>query len=120
MVFKKFITEKLELIEAGKAGPVGSPKEDTPSPKPQPIRDQKSGFLATDVNILENGMGLEPELPEINFQVWTQFPEENQSLCNNFNNNPVKIIWEGVSQFFFSVGGVTKNWTGGGCKDFFL
>ena len=64
-----FITEKLELIEAGKAGPVGSPKEDTPSPKPHPIREQKSGFLATDVNILENGMGLEPELPEINFQV---------------------------------------------------
>lgn len=65
--------ENLELIEAGKAGPVGSPNE-PPSPK-QPIREQKSTYLTTDVNILENGIGLEHELPEINFQssgIWDE------------------------------------------------
>lgn len=65
-----YITENLELIEAGKAGPVGSPNE-PPSPK-QPIRDQKTAYLTTDVNILENGIGLEHELPDINFQVRDQ------------------------------------------------
>lgn len=65
--------ENLELIEAGKAGPVGSPNE-PPSPK-QPIRDQKTAYLTTDVNILENGIGLEHELPDINFQssgIWDE------------------------------------------------
>lgn len=62
------ISDKLELIEAGKAGPVGSKREDVSSPK-QPIIEEKKDFLATDVDILENGMGLEQELPEINFQV---------------------------------------------------
>lgn len=58
------------MIEAGKAGPVGSPNE-PPSPK-QPIRDQKTAYLTTDVNILENGIGLEHELPDMNFQVRDQ------------------------------------------------
>ncbi|XP_061178103.1 forkhead box protein N4-like [Saccostrea echinata] len=58
--------DKLELIEAGKAGPPGSPKEDTPSPS-QPIREEKNSFLSSDVGILENGIGLEQGLPDISF-----------------------------------------------------
>ena len=66
------ITEKLELIEAGKAGPVGN---DPPSPRCSTPHSQqettKTEYLMNDINVVDGSIQMDQSLPDISLQVKT-------------------------------------------------
>jgi len=64
------ITEKLELIEAGKAGPVGN---DPPSPRCSTPHSQqettKTEYMMNDINVVDGSIQMDQSLPDISLQV---------------------------------------------------
>ncbi|KAK3101212.1 hypothetical protein FSP39_001806 [Pinctada imbricata] len=74
--------EKLELIEAGKAGPVGGSRDDPPSPEPltpiirKTVSKEKKELM--EINIMDSNLTLDQPLPELNLQngIWDDLPTD--------------------------------------------